>query len=48
MDENSEFSELSLAARRAAEREMAQRDHLLDADELMYEDEDETQVGMEQ
>ncbi|PAV83494.1 hypothetical protein WR25_24059 [Diploscapter pachys] len=44
LDENSEFSELSLAARRAAEREMAQRDHLLDADELMYEDEDETQA----
>ncbi|CAL2031103.1 unnamed protein product [Caenorhabditis brenneri] len=40
MDDASDVGSLSVAARRAAEREMAQRDQLLDDDALMYEDGD--------
>ncbi|EGT57247.1 CBN-MCM-2 protein [Caenorhabditis brenneri] len=40
MDDASDVGSLSVSARRAAEREMAQRDQLLDDDALMYEDGD--------
>lgn len=41
MDDASELTELSEGARRAAEREMDERDNLLDEDALLYEQEDE-------
>lgn len=37
MDDASELTELSEGARRAAEREMDERDNLLDEDALLYE-----------
>ncbi|EFO84311.1 hypothetical protein GCK72_003727 [Caenorhabditis remanei] len=40
MDDASDIGSLNVDARRAAEREMAQRDQLLDDDALMYEDAD--------
>uniref|UniRef100_A0A1I7TZ09 DNA replication licensing factor MCM2 n=1 Tax=Caenorhabditis tropicalis TaxID=1561998 RepID=A0A1I7TZ09_9PELO len=40
MDDASDIGSLSVNARRAAEREMAQRDQLFDDDALMYEDGD--------
>ncbi|CAI5438107.1 unnamed protein product [Caenorhabditis angaria] len=46
MDDGSEVGDLDVNARRAAEREMAQRDQMLDDDALMYEDGDsEEQSG---
>ncbi|VDN36928.1 unnamed protein product [Gongylonema pulchrum] len=41
MDDASELAELSEGARRAAEREMDERDNLMDEDALLYEREDE-------
>ncbi|VDK60791.1 unnamed protein product [Anisakis simplex] len=41
LDDASELTELSLSARRAAEREMDQRDNLMDEDALFYEQDDE-------
>ncbi|KJH48629.1 MCM2/3/5 family protein [Dictyocaulus viviparus] len=41
MDDASDVEELSIGARQAAEREMAQRDQLLDDDALFYEEGDE-------
>uniref|UniRef100_A0A915PJC1 DNA replication licensing factor MCM2 n=1 Tax=Setaria digitata TaxID=48799 RepID=A0A915PJC1_9BILA len=40
MDDASEYAELSEGARRAAEREMDERDNLLDEDALLYEQDD--------
>lgn len=37
MDDASEYMELTEEARRAAEREMDERDNLLDEDALLYE-----------
>lgn len=45
MDDASDVGSLSVNARRAAEREMAQRDQLLDDDALMYEDGDSEADG---
>uniref|UniRef100_A0A0R3S3G0 DNA replication licensing factor MCM2 n=1 Tax=Elaeophora elaphi TaxID=1147741 RepID=A0A0R3S3G0_9BILA len=44
MDDASEYTELSEGARRAAEREMDERDNLLDEDALLYE-QDDADVG---
>ncbi|KAK6751904.1 hypothetical protein RB195_003366 [Necator americanus] len=43
LDDASELDELSIGARQAAEREMAQRDQMLDEDALFYEEGDEEQ-----
>ncbi|KAK5966747.1 hypothetical protein GCK32_000486 [Trichostrongylus colubriformis] len=43
MDDASDIDELSISGRLAAEREMAQRDQLLDDDALFYEEGDEQQ-----
>ncbi|VDM63227.1 unnamed protein product [Angiostrongylus costaricensis] len=43
MDDASDLEELSIGARQAAEREMAQRDQLLDDDALFYEEGDDEQ-----
>ncbi|VDO97923.1 unnamed protein product [Heligmosomoides polygyrus] len=43
MDDASDIDELSLSGRLAAEREMAQRDQLLDDDALFYEEGDDEQ-----
>ncbi|KAK6044510.1 MCM2/3/5 family protein, partial [Cooperia oncophora] len=43
MDDASDLDELSISGRLAAEREMAQRDQLLDDDALFYEEGDEEQ-----
>ncbi|RCN32701.1 MCM2/3/5 family protein [Ancylostoma caninum] len=43
LDDASDLDELSASARQAAEREMAQRDQLLDEDALFYEEGDEEQ-----
>lgn len=45
MDDASDIDELSLSGRLAAEREMAQRDQLLDDDALFYEEGDDEQVS---
>ncbi|KAK6104413.1 MCM2/3/5 family protein [Brugia pahangi] len=44
MDDASEYTELTEGARRAAEREMDERDNLLDEDALLYE-QDDVDVG---
>ncbi|KAL3995080.1 MCM2/3/5 family protein [Acanthocheilonema viteae] len=44
MDDASEYTELTEGARRAAEREMDERDNLLDEDALLYE-QDDADVG---
>lgn len=41
MDDASDLEELSIGARQAAEREMAERDQLFDADALFYEEGDD-------
>ncbi|VDK48928.1 unnamed protein product [Cylicostephanus goldi] len=41
LDDASDLDDLSVSARQAAEREMAQRDQLLDEDALFYEEGDE-------
>ncbi|CAD6194709.1 unnamed protein product [Caenorhabditis auriculariae] len=41
MDDASDIADISIDARRAAEREMAQRDQMFDDDALMYEDGDD-------
>lgn len=45
LDDASEVSEMSLAARRAAEREMAQRDQIFDDDAIFYEEGDDEEVS---
>ncbi|KAJ1361759.1 hypothetical protein KIN20_037409 [Parelaphostrongylus tenuis] len=45
MDDASDIQELSASAGQAAEREMAQRDHLLDDDALFYEEGDDDQAS---
>ncbi|CAI4221021.1 unnamed protein product [Auanema sp. JU1783] len=45
LDDENELSEMDIGDRRAAEREMAKRDHMQDDDALFYEEDDDRDTG---